>query len=313
MHTLSSGSARKESNWVWQVFVPSLAYTSETVRLGMMTLAAMCKYFEGAEPVDQSSQYFDLAEIHGEAFVAQSRQQLHELQTSLVDSNSACSRLLCVLAFAFYRHRRRIGIHITDDEAWTWLHLLRGVQTVHLSMIQSGQALDPIILRDMAPEISSHPSSDEMPEFRHNPSTTHAAFDLIQQSRQERFQTLYAVVNEGWISSTNQKYLDLRSAVDVLFEVTEHICARRCDSLFRALCTFPGNLQRGFVEMVTTGVPEALIVYSHWLMLVVLAEDLWWVGDMGRAGILAVFNAANEMDPSWLKLLDWPLRLLDSS
>ena len=57
--------------------------------------------------------------------------------------------------------------------------------------------------------------------------------------------------------------------------------------------------------------PPALAVYAHWLMLMVLVEDLWWIDDMGRAGIRDIIARCSDADRDVRSLLIWPQQMLD--
>ena len=46
-------------------------------------------------------------------------------------------------------------------------------------------------------------------------------------------------------------------------------------------------------------------------MMVILVEDLWWVGDMGRAGIREVVNMCSEAGSDSDAMLAWPRMMLD--
>jgi hypothetical protein len=45
-------------------------------------------------------------------------------------------------------------------------------------------------------------------------------------------------------------------------------------------------------------------------MLLVLAEDLWWIGDMGRAGIRDVLHVIGELTNDLAPVLSWPREML---
>lgn len=57
----------------------------------------------------------------------------------------------------------------------------------------------------------------------------------------------------------------------------------------------------------------ALVIHAHWLMLVVLAEDMWWVDDMATSGIRDII-AMCETEPEngvVRSLLRWPAIILE--
>ena len=134
VRTLSRSSIRESQSDVWRIFIPALALTCPVVRRGMLTLAAIWLHYDfaaaPAASTDSSghpSKYSEAAEAHGMIFVRESRQKLQDLRGQAeLDSSFACSRLLCILGFAFFRTHRGNGVSLADSAAWTWLHLLRG-------------------------------------------------------------------------------------------------------------------------------------------------------------------------------------------
>ena len=99
-----------EQTWVWQTFIPAQALVSSTIRHGLLTSAAIYLYFseqDGGQAPDPNA--LDLATSHSNAFVEQSRAQLHRLDPQQTNANLAATRLLGVLALAFYRHERANG------------------------------------------------------------------------------------------------------------------------------------------------------------------------------------------------------------
>ena len=315
--TFSRYNLRSEQHWIWHVFIPSLAYSSPTVLHGMLALGAISLHFNNHKPdrwlqIPQQPQramsYFDAAVTHGEVFVKQSRLQLDKLDPADVDSNTACSRLLCVLSFSFFRHYREVGVDITDHQAWTWLRLLRGVQTVHTSLLRSDLKVDPMVKQDMMPELlfSGQQPAGPLPMFS---GDTAYRLAFIRRTRLERFETLYKALTDGTLSLG--KHDAALAVIDSLVRVTDHICEwDNMNSLFRALCTWPGELPEEFVQMLTQCHLSALVIHAHWLMLVVLAEDLWWVGDMARKGIRAVVEIIPKTDVKMHALLERPRQLL---
>ena len=104
----------------------------------------------------------------------------------------------------------------------------------------------------------------------------------------------------------------MHSAIVSLENVTSHICAGEVHSLFRAICTWPGKVSNGFLDLLLKNEPFALVVCAHWLMLVALAEHMWWFDDMGVAGIREVAAICSSEGPSMRKILEWPMKMLDT-
>lgn len=297
---------------MWRVFVPAVALDCPVVRQGMLVLAAVCLHHDSS--ADRSDEfrlrYLEAAEAHGKIFVKGSREKMQDFQAGLnsqdQDSILACSRLLCVLGFAFFRTHRKNGTTLADAAAWTWLHLLRGVKTSYLSAVESGQPIDEIFLKDMAP-----PSSCYQLTLQKRTGCQNPCFKYVQKSWQEWFDALQSTLDRKWSSLEDQRLQGLTIAINLLYDTTEQISSQRVENVFRIIFTWPAEIPRGFVDMLMEGFPPALAVYAHWLLLVVLVEDFWMIDDMGRAGIRDVIAMCSEADSIVRHLLIWPRKMLD--
>jgi len=66
------------------------------------------------------------------------------------------------------------------------------------------------------------------------------------------------------------------------------------------------------VQLMTDAHPGVLAIYTHWLILLIVAEELWWIGDMGRAGIRDVLHVIGSLQTTDLApVLSWPQEVLD--
>ena len=291
---------------MWRILVPAVALTCPVVRQGVLTLAAICLHNESSA----GHKYLEVAEAHGKIFVKESRQKLQDFQEGLntqhQDSVLACSRLLCVLGFAFFRAHRQNDTTLADPAAWTWLHLLRGVRTSYITVVEAGRPVDEMFMKDMTPQPCYHQLTPRMGVGYKNP-----CFRYVQQSQRGFIDALRSTFRRNWSSLGDQKTEDLGVAIDLLYQVTEQICSQHSPSLFRTICTWPADIPRGFVDMLVDGSPPALAVYAHWFILMVLVEDLWWVGDMGRAGIRDIIAMCSDADRDVRSVLIWPRQMLD--
>ena len=315
--TFVASSIRDTQSEFWRVVVPALSYTSTPVRHGMLALAALCSHYDTTSPTEPSSIFLRAAETHGLQAIGGLRQQLQDLHESEIDSTMTCSRIICVLGFAFFRTHRRNGITIAESKAWTWLQLLRGVGTVLNSILASGQAFDTMISRDMKPELLiANTACDTRPRDMRE-SSNHPLLSLVQTSCQESFANLRTRLFAECTSSLNKEQAtDLFHAIEALQEITKQVCSGEMHSLTHAICTWPCKISQGVVDMLVNGNHLALAVHAHWLMLTVLAEDLWWIDDMGRAGIREIIGhfsqASNENSSKASILLRWPRHMLNT-
>lgn len=269
----------------------------------------MCTSYDLDSETQQANKYFEVAKYHGERFVAEARAQARRFDASDFDSILACSRLLSILGFAFYRAHRANGVKLSDAAAWTWLHLLRGVKTVYTAVQQSNAKLDPLMSVNMIPEITSLCGVPTKGMQWHR-ADEH--FRLVQDTQKERSEALLTALRSRQLNLNNDEMEDLQSAIVRLNEVTTHLCIGEVHSVFRAICSWPGSISNGFVNMLLENEPLALVVYAHWLMLVVVARDMWWFNDMGVACILEVCDICLRHDPGLQSLLEWPMKMVDS-
>lgn len=314
-HTVESfaaASVRSEHCKLWKVVIPALAYTFLPVRLGLLTAGALCMYHDSLSEPLVARKYFEAAESNGKRFVAESRWQAQRFDALEFDSILACSRLLSVLGFAFYRSHRASGVNLSDAAAWTWLHLLRGVKTVYTAILESDAEIDPVMSINMTPEILRNEVSRGTPTNGMQWHRKLPYFVLLQNTREERFEGLVAELNTRKADFSEQKANDLFSAILSLEKVTSHICVGEVHSLFHAICTWPGDISNGFMDMLLRNEPFALGVYAHWLMILVLAKDMWWFGDMGVAGIRETVSICSDSDPGVEAVLEWPKKTLDA-
>lgn len=302
-HTIKTFKAVSiHSQKFWRTVVPALGYRSCPVRLGMLTAAAICLHNDtkSSDP-DQSLNYLRAAEHYGVQFVGTSSQQLRRLETGDADVHLTCSRLLTILAFAFFRiYQQYDGVTIVDAKAWNWLHLLRGSSTVHQHYRDTPGAL----ANELAAEV---PAAGIADAYKLNPH-----FQLIERTRQERFAALYDSVSTRSRILGDDQAAEVYSAVRALEDITEDICSGQVISLMRSLCTWPCRISKGFAGMLIGGDLLALAVHAHWLMLVVLAEDVWFMGNMGRAGIWEITDLCDAVPAANVErsLLDWSRQML---
>jgi len=200
---------------------------------------------------------------------------------------------------------------LSDAPAWNWLYLLRGIRIVYNAVLESDADIDPVMSANMMPEIPPDDSggtpTNGMQWYRRLPY-----FALLHNTREERFEGLVAELNTRKADLSEQKVNDLSSAILSLKKVTSHVCIGEVHSLFRAICTWPREISDGFMDMLLRNEPFALGVYAHWLMIVVLAKDMWWVGDMGVAGIRETVSICSDPDRGMEAILEGPKKMLDA-
>ena len=150
---------------VWGVEIPAIAYTCGAVRNGMLALAALCLHFDSPTDSDKAAEYLEAAKFHGPICLKAHSAQIRGTGAPNMDSVLACSRLLCTIALAFFRTHRRSGVTLADPESWTWMQLMRGVQTVQSAFLESGHSMDLLLRHQLIPEIPVPYSKNFRTEF----------------------------------------------------------------------------------------------------------------------------------------------------
>ncbi len=294
------------SQEVWRSLVPALAYGSDTIRYGMLTLAALCLLHDTQNDPERAYKYLQTAEYYGEQFVEGSSKQMRELKPVDIDSNLVCARLLTVLGCAWFRvHQHLNGVSITEAPAWTWMHLLRGAGVVHLYYRDSPESMREVLAKDLVwstPYCAGEAHSSE----------TNAALQLIKSTREERFAALYNAVAVRASSMNESQAEAARGAISTLEMVTSLICSEVNQTLMRSILIWPSEVSKTFVEMLIGGELLALAIHAHWLMLVVLVQEAWYMDDMGRHGLREIFELCDAELPADVErsLLEWPRRML---
>lgn len=296
-HSLGSGRNRPDRDWVWNTFVPSLAFRCSAVRDGMHTFAAIFLHF--SEP-QGTSKYLDAANFYGTRFVEASRKQLARLDPSESDANMICARLLFVLGLAFHREYRSQGFQYSNPMMWTWAHMLSGIKTIHHSILESGQVLDPTLRLEMIPPWQSGNHSAIGENGSPVAPEVYQLMAYIQETQQERFAALHVLVLGSFLDLSDEQQVHCLHAIQVLQEATNQIQLVERQNLTRVLGACIANMHSEFLNMLVQQNHVALAIYAHWLMMLVLTEDLWVIDDMGRAGIRAILDTVDEpaMEPA---------------
>ncbi|KAK5728523.1 transcription factor [Elasticomyces elasticus] len=170
---------------------------------------------------------------------------------------------------------------------WSWMHLLSGVKTIQQGILQSGQAIHPTILLDMTRHLlpNDESSKDGTLEF-------HLLMAYIRETQHERSAALRTLaLNIGMLDEIPQQ-LQLVDREDVI----------------RVLGACLASMHRGFLDMLEQLHHVALAIYAHWLLMLMLMEDLWVVDDMGRAGLDQVLSTVHE--PEMEHVLSFPRKAL---
>lgn len=317
--SLAQTGVSQDQMTIFRILIPSLAYTSSRVRHGMLALAAMHKYLTSDTSSEEQSkdQYLQAGHHHGRIFVSSSAAEMQKLKPEYLDEDLACSLLLTVLAFAWFRVRRSEGSRLTDHKAWNWLHMLLGTRTLcnHIDRCDYQQSGGSVARPLMTPSYSpSCPSAENLGEDQ--PLNPHQLIILhtIQTSQPVWSVNLTAALQSHahTCKLTHCQLQALHAAIQDLNVSTIHLDPTTIPNAgpFQLLTSWPTRVSKPVVEMLTGCDKFALVVYAHWLMFIVLARNTWWIGDMGAAGIRQVLFLLKGEDEEMMALMEWPRKVL---
>ena len=294
---------------IFRIMIPSLAYTSPRVRHGMLALAAMHQHLTSDTTGEDhnNDQYLQAGHHHGRIFVSSSAIELQTLKLENLDEDLACSLLLTVLAFAWFRVRRAEGLRLSDVKAWSWLHMLRGTRTLFSCISQTDHQESSNVARTlMSPSNSpSTPSAEDLGDD--SPLNTHQLIILhaIQTSQPvwSAKLNLHLSVHAESHGLAFPQLQALHAAIQDLGTSTIRLDPFNFSRTgpLQLLTSWPTRVSKSVVEMLSGCDKLALVVYAHWLMFMVLVRNTWWIGDMGAAGIRQVLSLLKGEDEEMQK------------
>ena len=311
--SLAAVSTEESQHHSWCIAVPTLAKTSAAVRSGMLALSACCMYTHSSRSVEgDRATLLRVAYSHYNACLRESGPQLQKLdETEHVNAIVVTTRILFALGLAFCQIERRLGKSLADPECWAWLPLLRGNFAV-MKAIESSERGDVLLQnQDLRPETPFWRSCGSCEARIEKGFERTPVLDFLRQARLPSLSSLRQILLETVNALSPERYSQFTQAIDLLDEVFTHIClASRIPNFVRIIFIWPCRVSSEFSEALTRGDKFALIIYAQWLMLTVLLEDLWIVGDMGRAGIFEIIARSGEWSEREQGLLAWPRTVL---
>ena len=233
----------------------------------------------------------------------------------------------CVVAQEANQQRCKVGGIAQDNDAAqksrlpSWLHFLTGIKTIRALPVRKTKAEKDFdgLLGDggvvTVPEDVAH-MQDTGPVFLARvgalqcPSVyRHRMFQEIARTRLPAFKSLHELLRNqrsrlGDVHTDSccdalQKLMDITGLVfDPKASSTESLSTPR---LFnrnpgRTIFTWLGSLDDEFFHLLEAGDICALAVYVHFLTFLLLMEDIWYVGGIGRLGIQRKAEAMHEQE-----------------
>ncbi|KAG8627085.1 hypothetical protein KVT40_004568 [Elsinoe batatas] len=283
-NSLASTSTDPYQRHRWCTLVPALAVTSSSVKHGMLALSACHKYFDWQDADEVGPRHvLDLAVVHFHRCVTDVAHEVRSMgELSCLDSVVSASMLLFVTSLAFGRVERSKGRTVFDLEYWSWLPLLRGISIIHNTIRASKLRTKLRWPQDMTHEIDQEESEAFL--------ETCWGLELALTAGKDKLDAPQAAAYEH--------------ALDYLARVFDYMCDHtHIRSVLRVTFIWPVQIEAVFVAALMEVETLALTIYAQWLLLVVLLEDIWLVGDMGRSDIAELLKQIHTFTPEQQQLL----------
>lgn len=276
-----------ERRHVWQYVIPRIAFSHEFLLHGLLALSAL--HLSRISPERKDSLRAN-ASAHHAAALPLFRSALESINSLNCHACSAFGTIIAVYEWAssehasglFFAHAESPG----EADTAEWVKLLRGSGSIvccYYEEIIKGP-LKPILHWDIAAE---H-------EAESNPRDA-AKFLALEQLWNAAAVSLSAVE----VDSLNEALRWLKIIYTMI--TTPH---NNQDPASAAM-SWPVRVPSRYFSMVNNRQPAALILLSHFCLLLNKVEDFWWIQGMSRR-VLQEINEA--LSGEWETWMGWPLQ-----
>ncbi|KAL6910771.1 hypothetical protein GGI43DRAFT_391091 [Trichoderma evansii] len=76
----------------------------------------------------------------------------------------------------------------------------------------------------------------------------------------------------------------------------------------RRMVIFPMAVKKKFLDLTQEARPRAIVIMAYYFAILVI-ETTWWVGDVRSLEVRAI---AESLPAKWLKMVEWPLRVVEA-
>ncbi|KAL7937098.1 hypothetical protein V8C35DRAFT_294726 [Trichoderma chlorosporum] len=281
----------EKSYEAFAIMTPKLAFGSEALLYAIYALAAIHSFIS---KIDES---FDGLNVHRRYLtmaVHEHQKEIAELSEANFEFVCLTSHLLRVCTFATLRYRNR--------EPYTppleWILITATTQALF-------GRVEAIIL--------AHPESAAAGLMKTTPVIYDSDVRFVAANRQGLEHILARdaedVASEPWDMEIQDVYETTLSYIGGILRLlrSKESNADLSDAR-RRMIIFPMVVKKKFLELTQQVQPRALVVLAYYFSILVI-ENLWWVGDVGRLEVEAI--AAN-LPAKWQKMVEWPLRVVEA-
>ncbi|EHK26160.1 uncharacterized protein TRIVIDRAFT_55553 [Trichoderma virens Gv29-8] len=276
---------------VFATLAPKLALDSEALLYAIYALAAIhsliCNIDDSFDGLNVHRRYLTMA-------VHEHQKEILELNESNFEVVCLTSHLLRVCTFATLRYRARepytpplewILITATTQALFTkaW-----GIILAHPESIVAGMMRSSPIIYDL--------------QLRYSEANRRGLEYMLERDAED-------VVSEPWDMEIQDAYETTLSYIGgILLLVHSKDANIDPGDARRRLVIFPMAVKKKFLDLMQEVRPRAMVIMAYYFSMLVI-EKLWWVGDVGK---LEVQSIAANLPAKWQKMMDWPLRVVET-
>ncbi|CZR50172.1 uncharacterized protein PAC_00044 [Phialocephala subalpina] len=287
LSTSQTFSSVPDRRYVWERVVPQIAFSHGFLLHGLLALTAL--HLSQISPERKDSLWASASTHHATA-LPMFRSAVKSINSLNCHACSAFGTLVTVYEWASIGHASNLFFANTEHpiEASTieWVQLLRGSAKIvyyHYEEIMKGP-LEPVLRWDNTAELEAEANPAESAKF--------SALEQLWDST--RVPTTAAEVD-----SLKEALRWLRIIYTMMSTPNSN-----CDPASTAL-SWPVRVPEHFLSMVNERQPAALILLSHFCLLLNKVEDFWWIRGMSRRLLQEITQTLGEEWETWI---GWPLQ-----
>lgn len=271
--------------------IPKLALDSEALLYSIYALAAIhsciCKLDDTFDGLDVHRRYLAIA-------VHEHTKDIAELSELNFESVFLTTHLLRACTFAMLRFRNRSPY--TPPLEW--------ILTTGTTQALFTKAWDIIV---------AHPESIAARMVTSSP----IIYDAEERFGESQRQGLEHILErdaedeayEPWDAEIQDAYATTLSYLGGVLQLLNPNSDRfNVNDARRRMVIFPMAVKKKFLDLMQEARPRAIVIMAYYFAILVI-ETTWWVGDVGTLEVQAI---AESLPAKWLKMVEWPLRVVEA-
>lgn len=303
--TIATTSTDPRHTRMWATAIPAIAFSHSITSHAMKAFSAFCL----SASLRTKPSVYDFratAELHYFQSVKSLRLSLSTVDKVSADAVLACAMILIPCGLALVQHTE--GFSDVQD----WLHHLRGWRALGSTIYASSPQVDSAasLIPYPQPGIPDLPSLPKATRDTTYPWSSSDPFihqiDRTRRNAMEGLSTMVRSLCSDYDSKLLEPYV---AAIASLEHVMDYVLHHQVTNLFRAVFTWPIYMRPSFVQLLFKHDYLAEAIYAHWLVIVMIVEDLWWLRGFGSKQIVNLAKHSKFLSHPGSELLRWPVEM----